>query len=704
MSKAIDVLSAVQVTAANHVVLAECAYAGSNFSRFEPLLRLGARGWERIKDAEREYPDEGKIFCFDPKTFDAAKNSVWVFAIEPNLRIESAGKKRDRFLARDASPATRVIDLSTGSWEEARRKLVEAGLPASAGVFPQAFVILSGQACVRLRFTFDAVSGTLRAEADDLANLPVFRCDRPISAGHTVDGAAYLIPGTEPPEIVEHVDWCPDDEFLPKVLRRIKRVGFGDREALTHKAIEALTAFHRASGTLAGDDPALQRMRRRLQDFLPRFKPDNDQLEAIVAAVEAHRPIAERLERAFAERQAAIEEDARARIEVEIRAQLEADHAAAAARIEAALKDAAEAEEMRREATAHVEAIRTEAAALEAALITEVAGLREALAAAPAGSSGRAQAIARAASAALRGAGEETELIPSALPPWAKATTVVASSIGPEDLVGRLGSAAKAAGIHDADLLVLDAFLRAGEVVAVFGRGSTAVLSAYARCVSAGRVTRFALDPSVIGLDDLWRQAGTGAPTPFALAWNLARSRPTSSVLLVLDAFNAAPFEFWLPALADILMGVDRPKNLLVAATASAARWTGHMAVEDFVRSVLPFALSSTPDAVRAALREVGQAAPGEAAAYDGSRCAAPDASEIAGFMASLVSRGLDDDVAAARATRAFVTARTTHTMSEAVSLALEVASFARSSSTPAVAPLAQGLEKLRSLMPRERE
>lgn len=679
------------------IVLGECAFARPGFARFDPLLRLGPAGWERVLEAAQDYPDEGKIFCRDPRTFAAAQGSLWVFAVEPNPRFDPASKARDRLMAQSASPATKVIDLSACEWEEARQRVVEAGFPPAFGEFDEAYVLLSGDACVRLRFAADPRDGARRAVADDLSELPVLRCDGAIAAGARVAGVAYLIPGREPQRVLDRVDWSPDEEFLPRTLRRVKRAGFGDAGALTNSAVEALTSFLKSRGAMPGEEPSLRRMRRRLEDFLPRFRPADDHVEAMVAAIEAHRPVSSAMAQALAERRLALEQELRPLVEAELLARLEADHAAAARRVKVASERAAEAEARRTEAEASAAAAQARAAALEGALAEEVSSLREALAAAPACASGRAQAIARSVSAALGGAAGD-EVVPSASPPWARARATAAPAVGLDRIGERLAAEAHRAGVNEADLLALDALLRGGEMVVLLGSGSADALAAYARCVSGGDTVLFGLDPSVIGLDDLWRQPGTGAPTALARAWTVARSTPAATVLLVLAALDATPFEFWLAPFSEVLRSGDRPRNLLVASTVASSRCAGRLPCEEFVRFALPFAASDA-DPTRSALRATGRHRGDAATAYDGSGAPAPDQGAVASFVSNLADTRVDGGPAAARATRAFVSAQATHAGDAATSLALDVAAVASGGEARAGTALALGLDRLRALL-----
>lgn len=131
----------------------------------------------------------------------------------------------------------------------------------------------------------------------------------------------------------------------------------------------------------------------------------------------------------------------------------------------------------------------------------------------------------------------------------------------------RLADEAESHGVLPQDLALLDGFARAGEIVLLLGDQAELALRAYARCVAGGEIRSHALDPSSIGLDDLWRVPGTGRPTAFALAWHRAQVSPETTVLLCLRDLDAAPFRLWLASLHSVMQAPDRPRNLLLLST-----------------------------------------------------------------------------------------------------------------------------------------
>jgi hypothetical protein len=165
-------------------------------------------------------------------------------------------------------------------------------------------------------------------------------------------------------------------------------------------------------------------------------------------------------------------------------------------------------------------------------------------------------------------------IVPSSIPPWWKTSRSDALPIHSSAMHDRLVQEAANHGVLVDDLALLDGFARAGELVLLLGDQAELHLRAYARVVAGGEIRSHALDPGVIGLDDLWRVPNNSRPTAFALAWHHARTNPQDIVLVCLRDFDAAPFRMWLASLQAVLASDERPRNLLVTAIASVAPTT----------------------------------------------------------------------------------------------------------------------------------
>jgi hypothetical protein len=380
-------------------VLGRCAHAQSNFSRFEPLLSCIAGRWAEVQDPNLTFPEVGRVFSVEPVTLNAEVGSFWLFATEMNTRYEP-GRGHDVFLARDPRPAVQVIDYSRLKLESARRELVEVGLPISQILTGEAIVCLEGDLCVRLKLLQDSATGQRRADINGLDDVPLMRWDFKAAAGATAAGAKFLLPGQEPREIVDHVDWSPDTDFLERTLKRVRRIvredgRGGDAISLSNSAIETLSQYLRRTGPPSGNRDPLHRMRSRLVDFLPNFAANLHDLDAIVAALEAYRPVAARISRDVEARRVALDAELRSSLEPVVRSELEARNSAAVADLQRVLQDVAAAETMRADIQLQVETLMRSATELKTALAFELGTVHDALEDASTDASGAVSAIVR---------------------------------------------------------------------------------------------------------------------------------------------------------------------------------------------------------------------------------------------------------------------------------------------------------------------
>ena len=194
-------------------ILARCVHSQSHFTRFEPLLSCVAGQWKEVGDPNLTFPEVGTVFSFDPMTMNAEVGSFWMFETEPSTRYVP-GRGHDKFLARDPRPAMQVIDYSKLTLEKVRYELVEVGIPISRALTAEVIVCLAGDLCVRLSLTPDMATNRRKADVHGLQDAALMRCYPEITSGAMAAGAMFLLPGREPHEIVDYVDWSPDDEFF----------------------------------------------------------------------------------------------------------------------------------------------------------------------------------------------------------------------------------------------------------------------------------------------------------------------------------------------------------------------------------------------------------------------------------------------------------------------------------------------------------
>jgi hypothetical protein len=664
------------------VVLGRCSVAQPNYCRFDPLLLCTEGGWEPVLDSNSMFPDAGKVFGIEHAAFNHGLGGFWSFTIEENTRYE-AGRGGDRLLARGLKPALQMIDFSSVPLDDVRRELLEIGLSSSRARHGEAIVRLRGDVCIKATMSYEASTGLLRARFTRPEDLAVFRCRPDVAAGASVDGIQYVIPGREPYEVVDYIDWSADSEFLERTLKHIKRVVRTEGRAnefvtLGTDAIGRLGMYLNRLGPPAGMRDPLHRMRVRLEAFLPKFQASVDDLAAIVELLEAYRPVEFRISRDVENRKAELDSELRTRLEPLVRAEVEAEHETALADIHAIRREVEEAEAMRDDVASRVEIAKDELTALRRALREELAIVHDALADAPAESLTASNAIARRLAQRLSKTAMDLNILPPATPPWGRSGSKTVTPIGHVELRERLEAEAHQAGISTTDLFTLDALLRAGELVVLIEPHDRILLDTYADVVANGRIRKCVVDASIIGLDDLWRQPGSGSPTPLAKAWTAARAHPDETLVVVLEYLDAAPLSFWLPLLVTELGSPDRPSNLLVVGTVMAS---GNPRLEDLRAlwtSVVPLATIPSDDTwMRLALREARREPATPPTMLDISRTRSVDVDAATGLISELTMIENVHPDAARRAV--MVVASASHTMdaSDAKRIATDIGRIA---------------------------
>lgn len=570
--------------------LGRCLFHNERYTRLEPLLTAGPNGWS-VPDRRRAFPEVGKLFTFEKPFVGSPEGSVWLFRTAPNTQIRP-GEEKDLYLAVDGEEPIEVHDLSAGGVEEARQSLVEAGLPSTSIGSPEIVAIVEPGRCVRLRLFLDDVTGRWYPESGDLERVPIFEFDPTCDAGADADGRRYVVPGREPGRILHCMDWSQDSDFLQKVLRRLRKSAVvqlgGDAHDLSNRAIERLVLAFNQAELLTGDATTADAMHRRLDVFLAKLRTNLAFARELASVLAGLPTIAQMLEE---ERGAS-----RERLTIELRAELEP-------RIEAQLNAersqvAAEVATIREEAVAHqsrLDSLRQEMGELASQrdfLKTELADDVTMI----------AEKLARASEIAgrlglLRSSAPAVQSVP---PPWSDRKQRAATLIAAGDLSQALQDAERSLGLPDSILSRLDSILQSGTIPLLFGPDAERALRAYSATVAAGNMGRMPLDAAVLGLDDLWHRAGSGSETTFARSWMAAIEDPQRSMLVVLDDLDVHHLATWVPRLAGIVATCDRPRNLMVAATAVLLPH-GSLATEQLLEACIPFEIDGGIAAAAAA-------------------------------------------------------------------------------------------------------
>lgn len=551
-------------------------YAADRVARLEPLAVESSGRWVAIEDKLALFPPEGKIFSPHPLQ-GAEKDDVWIFRRRANEKIE-AGK--DHFLVRDEREAIPVIDLSMLSIEQARQRLFNQGVTLESPYETvYAVVILTDALFCELKFNL-STHGFWKAEpVSEL--VPLMSLPREL-AGLQTEGTLQYLPAESVPHTsaVKFVNWCGDQEFVERVLEHVRKHTQDIAEAkygrLTKESVQHIARALSRTGLLpeAEDDAELN---------LERLKTDWPILEARLAATERLNEIVlastaakDALSQAVLDAEKRTEETVRPVIEERIRREIETGLSNTIAQRERVTADIESLTQRRtlfmrelREIEEQCAKGRQEKQSLSDNLRRVTRGLRAAFQNMPLSEQPLAQAIVGRIERAI---GESADRIPSLMPsnaaPWAMPIE------GPEtikidetDLPTRFGVEARAHAVAADDLSLIDIFARSGELLLLLGPQAELALTAYARCIAGGTVTSLHVDPSTIGLEDLWRVPGTQQPTAMAHAWNSADAERDRLHIVCIRNINAAPFHLWLASLSAVLLSPLRPRNLLFFAT-----------------------------------------------------------------------------------------------------------------------------------------
>jgi hypothetical protein len=548
------------------------------WARMEPLaVRHGGR-WIAIEDTAQMFPTEGKVFSKRP-LLNAPLNSLWTFKRRTNERREGA----DLLLAEDIVRATPLLDLSAMSIEQARQRLFGQGVDLKIeGNSSTAVVLLSDDMFCEI---------TLSRSADGLWKAsPVFRNVSLREAPQTWNDlrsfeGLQVLPAQSIPlaPIVESVNWCSDQDFVERVIERFRKfaqhIGDTSHARPSKESVKYIARALQQADLMPGDENDVELNLERLEAQWPileaRFEA-SESLSALLLGLKANK---DKISAAAESAAQHAMEAARPEFERKVREEIEVTLAQMFSRRDELFQEVDILE--RRRALVAQELTELEKQCAEGReerqiLSDNLRNVARDLRAGNAHGSHQEQAafklVAERIEGALGNSGYRGPgLIPSPVPSWGlPAMEVGTRDICRDALPVRFAEEAELHAVEKDALRLIDVFSRAGELVLICGNQAELALRAFTRCVTGGAYRTMALDPSIIGLDDLWRAPGTQAPTVFANAWHTAASEPDSLHIVCLRNLDAAPFRLWLASLQAVLCSNSRPKNLLIVATTTA--------------------------------------------------------------------------------------------------------------------------------------
>ena len=661
-----------------------CDFATSSFARLIPKSMLFRGAWIRVESPEKSYPPDGKVFYPGIEMMNAEKGSFWEFSVRPNEKLEHNGdqgdRRHDEVIACDVARPNQAVDLSFFSIEEARQLIVEHGFSEKLNQDQPLFVKLADDlwACLPI----EMIAGRWKpAKRFDLEKVALHRAVAP-PAILEYEGLTFVSSSFRLGLVVREVDLTTDEMFAKALPRRLRQI-LGDTSPVGPEGFPEIINGHdaglyvRASELLPHQQPRLQAFCDRLRSFSLSTRKNFDLIGELFRTIRDQPAVSRMIEDEAARIAGSMRDAIRIEVEAEISETWELNHAKLVADRERLESELTALEARNKAAIGRLSETKKKSEAIERGITEVVDGLRAILERAPKKSSERARLIGRHVEKVL-GIGEENTLIPAELPPWSSSVPAEVTDIGPEELKEALSRGARAFAVDAVALERFDALLRAGQLPLLTGSDRDIFVQAYASVATGGSLRRMPLDPGIMGLDDLWRQPGTGQPTAFAHAWVSARAQPQTPILLSFDEIQATSGWAWIAPLADYLGGHDRPRNLLVCMT---ARRVPHERAEEFGRAVieLPRDAPSLPKegSVASVNRRLGIDEP----ALTRLKCEAvsqtADRNEIGKLIAAFAG-SLDSVRTVERAAAIFDASRLTMPYDDAVGLASEFAAFAR--------------------------
>lgn len=600
--------------------LGKLASANNFFTHFEPIAQLKSGSWEKLKPEERtaRFPKKGIVRGKPDVSHHHSKSgSYWVFECHPSVT------DGDSWSAESPERAIAFYDLSEYSLDVAREVLFVKGLKLPESMGSNSAVLLADGTYTFLRFEKKDGKAFARLPNDGIMELR--RVDPSWKRPDKSTLPFFPHKGSPIGEVVASIDCSKDAEFLVRVVEKYRAAlnGYLDiRQGgdITPKKLEkALSEGQIGNGRSAELEAIVERMRanwpetsRNLMavEGMTRLLMESDEgKQLLLTAVEhdrlsmsaeLHRQVQNDIDAKFLARReelASLESEIATRrgelaqaIDNLSNLKVEEQHCLARIKtsearfvgIEAsnvaaadALLESAERLDLNQKSLSELVKQRDEAErvlnGLRKAISTFILDFRREVENAGADETSELGIFAKRIECLLANESMPVRpMVPSRTPPWWSPASTDSPRIETSALKERLLSEGKIHGVLPSDIVLMDGFARAGEILLLLGAQAELSLRAYARAVAGGELRMHALDPSAIGLDDLWRVPGNSRPTAFAMAWHHARNNPNDLVIICLRDFDAAPFLMWLGSLQAVLSSDERPKNLVVTAIPSA--------------------------------------------------------------------------------------------------------------------------------------
>jgi hypothetical protein len=552
-------------------------FAHATVNRIRPVALAEPGGWRPVSEAERRFPDEGTIFSVDPLVVGKDEGYVVLFTIAENPKYERAG--HDRFITVEVcEPYEIIADFERLTPEEQRDTATLGGFKRGLQQLSQIVLPLGDGKCAFPHMRLQAESGrwTVSPE-EDTSSIKLYSCDLrdtiALEGPSPVAGRFFALPGHRPSHPVGLVNWQSDAEFFDTIIKFIKRTDElhpgSDLNQISKAVMRRLRTAYVQAELLSGYPGQNEALHERLGPFIAKLEGGGEAIEKIASTLMSNVAI-QRIIASFTKKEieaARAKMEDQVRLEVRGRAEAEIDHLRShQADLEASIEllegekikvesQIGELAELRRDRLAEAQASFGEFFGRISEGASDLAKLLE---------SARSLGVSIPSRSPF---GEDNGM---GDPPWTSEQAGSGTEISVTEFPSALVEASKKSGIGFPPMMKLDIVIRSGEIAILSGSAAEELLTVYASCLTAGAVYGMAIDPTILGVDDLWVHPTRRKETAFAAAWKAALRHPDRPHLVRLDDIDAASLSNWIPRLAAVLRRA-RPSNLFVVATRTAA-------------------------------------------------------------------------------------------------------------------------------------
>lgn len=545
--------------------LGEVEYAQHNFARLRPILySVDGRAWTGVVDRSW-FPEIGLVFSLATELRFAPAGSMWVFQARPNER--SAGE--DAFMTIQVKPATRFLtELEPMSSEELRVLATLDGFDAKAAHGGVLFSEAEDRWVLAPEFERDANGRARITNTRTLGHMRVLEGTLEALAGRSTPDGRWFLPVINSGHGSQVRNWLSPSALAEQIAIDLRRwIPNGPHKT---RAAAAASALRELAPMLDFLSTTRSNEVRAALDRITSLCEDAEVLTGSVHQLVETLLMSPAIAISMEQERIAIRRDLEAKA-LDSAERLEAEARARLATEQAEIKDALARDQSRLTAIqseiaseeAKVEGLRRKHRGETAAFTKSLEALIERARKEPAAYA--AEWIARL------GVNPEVASVASPVPLDAAVLgeTTDYEFVSEIELGRALMSASPIRNDGLPRFLLMDAAIRARELVVGLGPKARDVIEAWLAAFAPNWAVARAADPSLLAFDDLLPTGPRGAAAPLSVAIARARSAPERAIVALLDDVDPVAGAFWLPQAARAgrcPAAYGLPSNLILVA------------------------------------------------------------------------------------------------------------------------------------------